>query len=198
MGKKFSLYLSLFLVVLVVNMYLTLAMFYKIKRVEASNKILSEIEDNSDPQSQFDYSAAPFVTGSFETNVVVGDARSKNLKHFFRKYNSVLYDHADYIVKVSDKYEFDYRLLPAIAMQESSLCKFIPADSYNCWGWGIYGDLTTRFTSYEEAIDTVALGIKKHYIDQGLVTASSIMAKYTPSSNGSWARGVNNVLGWLE
>lgn len=195
MGKRLGLWLTLFFIVFFINVYGALALFHKYRRAESTKKILSEIGNQSDTQ---DYSSAPFVTGTYETNVTKGDGRSKNLKIFFRKYNSTLYDYADYIVKVSDKYQFDYRLLPAIAMQESNLCRYIPENSYNCWGWGIYGDLTTRFSSYEEAIDTVALGIKTHYIDKGLLTASSIMQKYTPSSNGSWARGVNNVLGWLE
>lgn len=201
MAKKFSFYLFLFLLVLFVNIYAAVRLFYKVRRIEATSHILSEIEENSDssdPHNQFEYSSAPFVAGSYETKVVAGDGRSKNLKHFFRKYNSVLYDYSDYIVTISDKYQFDYRLLPAIAMQESTLCKFIPENSHNCWGWGIYGSLVTRFDSYEDAIDTVSKGIRKDYIDKGLLTTSSIMEKYTPPSQGSWAKGVNTVLGWLE
>lgn len=196
MGKKGGLYTIVFFIVFALNLYVAAVLIYRQQRIDSSKRILSEIEQG-DVQGA-SYSSTPLVMGNFETNVVTGDGRTKNLKQFFRKYNSDLYDHADYIVKVSDKYQFDYRLLPAIAMQESNLCRFIPENSYNCWGWGIYGTLVTRFSSYEEAIDTVALGIKTHYIDQGLVTASSIMRKYTPPSTGSWAKGVNTVLGWLE
>ena len=92
---------------------------------------------------------------------------------------------------MADKYEIDYRLVPAIAMQESNLCKVIPHNSYNCWGWGIYGNTVTRFSSYEESIETVSRGLKKYYVDQGLKTPDQIMKKYNPSSNGSWAFGVN-------
>lgn len=128
----------------------------------------------------------------------VKDRRVAVLKTFFRKYDSPLYDHADFIVKVSDEYGLDYRLIPAISMQESTACKFIPHNSYNCWGWGIYGDKITRFNSYPDAIETIAKGLKKNYIDKGLTSPEQIMAKYTPSSNGSWARGVSSVLGVLE
>ena len=83
-------------------------------------------------------------------------------------------------------------------MQESNLCRLIPEDSHNCWGWGIYGTTVTRFDSYDEAIETVAKGIKKNYIDKGLVTASAIMKVYTPQSKGSWAYGVNTFLKALE
>ncbi|PIZ66075.1 hypothetical protein COY15_01925 [Candidatus Roizmanbacteria bacterium CG_4_10_14_0_2_um_filter_39_12] len=128
----------------------------------------------------------------------VKDRRIVALKAFFRKHDSPLYDHADFIVKVSDEYELDFRLIPAIAMQESTACKVIPHDSYNCWGWGIYGNKITRFSSFQDGIETVAQGLKKNYIDKGLTTPEDIMAKYTPSSNGSWARGVISVLGVLE
>ena len=83
-------------------------------------------------------------------------------------------------------------------MQESTLCKNIPKNSYNCWGWGIYGNKITRFESYEQAIETVSKGLKENYIDQGLVTTYQIMQRYTPSSNGSWANAVNWVIRHIE
>ena len=126
------------------------------------------------------------------------DIRVANLKYFFRKYNSVLYDHAETFVRRADENRFDYRLLPAIAMQESNLCKYIYEDSHNCLGWGIYGNRVTRFDSYDEAIDTISRGMKKYYIDKGLTTPEEIMRKYTPPSDGSWAYGVNTFLKVIE
>ena len=122
------------------------------------------------------------------------DIRIANLKYFFRKYESVLYDKSEFIVKMADQYKLDYRLIPAIAMQESGLCKHIYEGSHNCWGWGIYGNKVTRFDSYEEAIETISRGLKKNYIDKGLTTPEDIMRKYTPPSTGSWAFGVNFFL----
>jgi hypothetical protein len=126
------------------------------------------------------------------------DIRVANLKFFFRKYESVLYDKSEYIVKMADQYKLDYRLIPAIAMQESGLCKHIYENSYNCWGWGIYGDKVTRFGSYEEAIETISRGLKLYYVDKGLTTPEAIMRKYTPPSTGSWAFGVNFFLKAIE
>jgi len=148
--------------------------------------------------AQFELSSAPPNQDSLQAGVSLGDSRAANLKAFFRRYNSPLYDYTNLIVQVSDQYQFDYRLLPAIAMQESNLCRVVPDDSHNCWGWGIYGTTVTKFDSYDEAIKTVAEGIKKEYIDKGLVTASMIMQKYTPASPGSWAHGVNTFLKALE
>ena len=50
--------------------------------------------------------------------------------------------------------------------------------------------MVMRFSSYEEAIETVAAGIKRNYVDTGLITPEDVMKKYTPSSNGSWANAV--------
>lgn len=196
--KKTLLFLFVFLILFAVNIILTRFLIKKNNRNILTQKVLNEISKNSDNSSQFRFSAAPFVLGAYQANVNLVDGRVANLKNFFRKYNSVLFDHAEKIVEVSDNYQFDYRLLPAIAMQESNLCKYIPADSFNCWGWGIYGNTVTKFDSYDESIETVAKGIKKEYIDKGLITASSIMEKYTPSSQGSWAHGVNTFLKDLE
>lgn len=198
MFKKALFYICAFIFLMLINGLVTYKYFRIIHRQSQIQSLLSEIDHaKSDKQQQFRFSAVPYVP-SYQTDITVTDGRTANLKIFFRKYNSALYDYADVIVANADKYQFDYRLLPAIAMQESNLCKYIPENSFNCWGWGIYGDLTTRFQSYPEAIETVSKGIKDHYIDNGLVTASAIMAKYTPSSNGSWANAVNIFLRALE
>jgi len=197
MLKKLRLYFFVFTCLVVANVFLAYRLYRSYEKNKNIDQILTEISQTKELASQFNHSTSANVLGS-ATEITAGDSRAVNLKMFFRKYNSVLYDYADLIVQTSDKYSFDYRLLPAIAMQESNLCKYIPEDSNNCWGWGIYGDTVTKFDSYDEAITTVAGGIKKHYIDKGLVTASMIMSKYTPSSNGSWAHGVNTFLQVLE
>ena len=194
--RKITIYSIIFLALLLINGMITYKLYRRHYKETVSKKILDEI-DPKQSYNQFNFSMTP-VSKSMKTEVFLSDNRVANLKAFFRKYNSDLYDHAEKIVEVSDKHKFDYRLLPAIAMQESNLCRVIPYESYNCWGWGVYGNIVTRFDSYDDAIETVARGIKKYYIDEGLVTASAIMKKYTPSSNGSWAYGVNTFLRMLE
>lgn len=200
-GKKFlkSLFLGgIFLGVYFINLMLIKKLtFYNFRTLE-QKKILTEIYNiNQNLQRQFNFSSFP-SSNQIISQAEVGDGRVANLKAFFRKYNSPLYDYAELIVKVSDKYGFDYRLLPAIAMQESTLCKYIPENSYNCWGYGIYGDQVIKFSSYEEAIETVARGIKRDYLDKGLTTPELVMKKYTPSSPGTWAKGVSFVFRLLE
>jgi hypothetical protein len=129
------------------------------------------------------------------------DARTVLLKKFFSRYGSPLAAHADFIVYQADKYRIDYRLIPSIAMQESTGCKFIPDNSFNCWGYGIYGDKVTRFSGYEEAIETVTKGLRNNYYDHGLDTPIEIMHKYTPPSvklGGPWASGVEYFFEQIE
>lgn len=155
--------------------------------------VMNDLELISQVNTKQEYDEKELLT-QFSTN----DIRVANLKYFFRKYGSVLYDYADVFVTTADKYSLDYRLLPAIAMQESNLCKYIYEGSHNCWGWGIYGNKVTRFSSYPEAIETISKGIKLYYVDKGLTTPEAIMRKYTPPSDGSWAFGVNTFLKIIE
>lgn len=138
---------------------------------------------------------------SLSYSVESGDARPIIIRNYLHRFRSPLEPLASKIVEVSDKYKLDYRLLVAIARQESGLCKVIPDNSYNCWGFGIYGDKVTRFDSYEQGLEIVAKTLKTKYIDHGLETPREIMAKYTPPSlekGGAWAKGVNQFFDELE
>ena len=144
------------------------------------------------------YASVPEVLGTFTSFFKTGDARPEILRKFFKKYDSDLEPQSEYFVQIADIYNLDFRLLPAIAMQESNLCKKIPEDSFNCWGFGIYGDKVTRFTSYETAIETVAKTLRSEYNDKGLLSAEEIQSKYTPSSNGSWASAVSHFMNEMK
>lgn len=200
MMRKAGIFFVIYLFLNVLNLFLIDKAFIYANTRRDFAQVLGEISDrkNNGLNYQFSASYKADLSKGYSAEIKPGDARAANLKAFLRKYGSDLYNHAEKIIEVSDKYGFDYRLLPAIAMQESNLCRVIPDDSYNCWGWGIYGTTVTRFDSYDDAIETVAKGIKEQYIDEGLVTASAIMAKYTPSSKGSWQHGVNTFMKALE
>lgn len=144
------------------------------------------------------YASLPANSPSVSEAVEAGDARVEIVKNYLTRYESVLTPYAPYIVQTADRHGLDFRLIPAIAQQESNLCKFIPPGGHNCWGWGIHSAGTLGFNSFEEAIETVSAGIKKEYIDKGYRTPEEIMSKYTPSSNGSWARGVNQFMSEME
>ncbi len=122
------------------------------------------------------------------------DARTELIDKYFQKYGSPLTGLGKDIVLAADRYQIPYNYLPAIAACEGSLGTAIPYNSYNTWGWGIYGDLVTSFSSWQEAIEVISQGLKEDYFNQGLDTPEKIMPKYTPPSKGSWAVCVNQYL----
>jgi len=150
-----------------------------------------KIQNNFSPQILSASSTnSPEITGEIEA----GDARVQVIRQYLHLHHSQLEPYAELLISESDKNNIDWRLLTAIAQQESNLCKIIPQDSYNCWGWGIHSQGTLRFNSYEEAIKTVARGLRKNYLEKGYTSIEEIMAKYTPLSKGSWANGVSKFL----
>lgn len=153
---------------------------------------------NDKTVNAFSYAALPSDNVSFSDKIITKEGRVEIVRQFLAKYDSPLEENAYEIVQIADKYEVDFRLIPAIAMQESNLCKKIPPNSHNCWGFGIYGGKVTRFEDYPQAIETVTKTLALKYKAKGLVTPEQIMGMYTPSSNGSWARSVNHFMDKMQ
>ena len=144
------------------------------------------------------FAALPTADNLFTSEIVQTDSRAEMVRQFFQKYRSPLEPYAQDVIDSADKYGLDFRLIPAIAMQESNLCLKAPIGSFNCWGFGIYNHKVLQFNSYPEAIDTVTKALATNYKKDGLNTPEEIMARYTPNSNGSWANGVNEFMAELQ
>lgn len=145
--------------------------------------------------------ASSFTESGVEiTTSIVGEHvnRHRILSEFFKKYKSPLAAHVDTFLAVADKYNIDYRLLPAISCTESTCGKFLIEDSYNPFGWGIYGKNAIHFKSYDEAIETVAAGLHKGYVSRGLDTPEEIEHIYTPPSKGSWRRATRFFMNQMD
>ena len=144
------------------------------------------------------FAALPSLENVVIDKIEEKDANAEIVRQFFARYNSPLEPYAQDIVDAANAYNIDFRLVPAIAMQESNLCKKARIGSYNCWGFGIYGKKATRFENYKEAIYTVTKTLSQQYKNKGLETPEEIMKKYTPSSNGRWAYSVNFFMNHLK
>lgn len=143
------------------------------------------------------YTALPTSEIVTSESIDLGDARAKIIENFLKSYSSPLSNLASNFVKVADQYQLDYRLLPAIAMQESNGGKKVINNSHNPFGYGIYGNLVIKFSSWEEAIERVGKALREDYLDKGLDSPGQIMTKYTPPSaakGGSWAIGVSSFM----
>lgn len=122
-----------------------------------------------------------------------GDSRPVIIDNYLARHKSPMSGLGNFFVATADKYGLDFRLMPAIAFQESILGKKIPRDSHNAWGWAIYTGENSgaSFKNWTQAIETVAKGLKYNYIDRGLNTPEAIMTRYADSPDGSWAYGVS-------
>ena len=126
------------------------------------------------------------------------DGRVEVLERFFEKYNSPLKDSAAVFVKTAEKYNIDYKILPAISCMESTCGKYVIPNTYNPFGWGIYGKKYIAFSSFDEAIEKVGEGLNKGYFSKGLNTISKMAPVYTPPNSYHWTSGVTYFMYKME
>lgn len=124
--------------------------------------------------------------------------REEVLENFFDKYDSPLKEHSETFVEVADLYGIDFRILPAISCIESSCGKFMPSNSFNAFGWGVYGNSAIRFESYDDAIFTVGEGLNKNYFEKGLDTLEEIAPVYTPPQHVHWLGSVKYFVNEMD
>lgn len=139
--------------------------------------------------------AAPVAGSSatLKTEQVV-DLRIGQLQSFLEKQGSPLAPHADDFITAADRYDLDWKLLPAITGVESTFGKHIPYGSYNAYGWanGAY-----HFESWEHSINHVSKALKEKYVNRGLDTPHKIGPVYAPPST-TWAGKVVHFMNQIE
>lgn len=190
MGKKMFFIAGYFLSSIILLLILTTVLLSTIFNSTDLHKTLIYDSDVQKPK----YQALPERTKQVRALTTAQDGRVGALERFFKAYDSPLEPYAQLIVDEADEHGLDYRLVPAIAMKESTLCHKIIKNTHNCWGYGIYGDKVTYFDDYEEGIKTVSKGLGDRYVAIGLVDPYEIMTKYNPVSTGSWAETVSYVM----
>lgn len=131
------------------------------------------------------------------------DRRAKILAAYLKQFDSPLQNHSQDFIEIADKYDVDWKLVPAIAGVESTFGKFIPGGhevkytSYNAWGWGASTpDVAIHFDSWKEAIDTVSKGLKENYIDKGLKDPYAMNRVYAASP--TWGTKVDYFMKQIE
>lgn len=120
------------------------------------------------------------------TVVAKKDNRAERLDRYFAANNSPFVGKGSNFVEIADKYDIDYTLLPAIAKLESQLGRALPAGSYNPYGWG---GGRIRFSSFENANEVVANGLRTRYAPTGVITPARIGRTY--AENPTWAARVS-------
>jgi len=140
------------------------------------------------------FSAKPLVLGVSTFSLDSVDARAAMLDKVFEKYNCPLLEKGKVFVEEADKNNVPFWLAASIAFQESSCGKNTPkkedVESYNAWGWGVYGENVKMFDSWEHGISVVTEYLNNRFYKQGITEPCEIMKTYTPPSRGSWCSGV--------
>ncbi|OGH37402.1 MAG: hypothetical protein A3B44_02010 [Candidatus Levybacteria bacterium RIFCSPLOWO2_01_FULL_38_21] len=129
--------------------------------------------------------------------VTLLDNRVKILREFLESYNSPITPFAKEFVETADIYNLDWRLLVAISGVESTFGHQIPAGSFNGWGWGVYGNNVTYFSSWTEGIKIISKGIRENYMDKwGATDIYQVGRMYAASP--TWAVRVEFFMGGIS
>ena len=125
------------------------------------------------------------------------DNRAQILRGYLEKRNSPLAPYAEDFIIEADKNNIDWRLVAAISGLESSFGVHIPVDSYNGWGYGVYGNNVRRFESWEDGIAVVSKALRDDYMNKwGARTVPEIGRIYAASP--TWAVRVQYFLNDID
>ncbi len=125
------------------------------------------------------------------------DLRVKIIQDYLKQFDSPLVPYSSNFVKYADEYDLDYRLVVSISGVESTFGRQIPYNSYNGWGWGIFGSNVKYFASWDEGIKTVSQGLRENYIDEwGASNVYEIGRFYAASP--TWAQRVEYFMKTIQ
>lgn len=130
-------------------------------------------------------------------STLVVDDRARILEGFLLQYDSPLAPYAGDFIKYADEYNLDWRLVASIAGLESTFGKRIPYNSYNGWGWGVYGDNVIRFDSWSDGIETISAGIRTRYLKDGEYSDPYAIGP-TYAASPTWAVRVTFFMNRME
>jgi hypothetical protein len=127
--------------------------------------------------------------------IIVSDARALLLYSFYKRYRSPMVGLGKDLVAAADKYGIPFSFVTAVGQCEGASGKTMPANSFNTWGYGIYGGKVKQFENWQAGIEAVTKDLALNYFKRGLNTPEEIMARYAPSSTpGYWVSCVNQYL----
>lgn len=125
------------------------------------------------------------------------DPRVDILKKYLESRNSPMAAHAETFIAAADEQNLDWKLVASIAGLESSFGKHMPYNSYNAWGWGVYGDNVIRFKSFDDGIYVLSKGLRERYINK-LGTEDLYVIGKMYASSPTWAQRVTFFMNDIE
>ena len=148
------------------------------------------------------YSSKPLTLDKSTQDIGYKDSRAQKINEVFKAFNCPLEGMGDVFVTEADKNDIPWWLVAAVAFQESGCGKKTPKvngeESYNAWGWGVYGNNTHSFDNWARGIETVSDYFSQKFYSKGVTDLCDIMKIYTPPSNGSWCFGVGEFAQMIQ
>ncbi len=132
------------------------------------------------------------------------DSRPEKLTKFFEVYNPDLVGNVSDFIRVADRFNLDWRLLPAISGSESTFGKHTPScANYNIFGWTSTSSPCGfwRFESYSDAINLVGekIATKNAYSSfQRTGELKELAFTYNPGGTEAWIEKVEFFMNKLE
>ncbi len=142
------------------------------------------------------FATKPYVLGASSSRIESDDAKVERVNAVLRNFKCPLAGQGKTFVEEANKNKIPYWLVASISFQESGCGKNTPYktdvdETYNAWGWGVWGTNIKHFDSWEQGIATVSKYMGDKFYSKGITDTCEIMRIYTPPSNGSWCNGVN-------
>lgn len=123
--------------------------------------------------------------------------KAEKIDKYFAKYDLPLANFGEKFVAEAEKNNLDWRLLPAIAMRESTGGKF--ACSFNPFGWG---SCSLEFSNFDEAIEVVAFNLggnnpktARHYKNK---TTEKLLTTYNGGVVKTYATEVVRIMDKIQ
>ena len=113
----------------------------------------------------------------------------ESLDNYLASKASPLAGHGVDLMRSGLRWNVDPRLITSIAGAES-LFGLVTCAPYNAWGYGCPNGPVV-FASWAQAIDSVAQGLRQHYLDDGLTTVEQIHLRYAPPAAANDPTGLN-------
>ena len=142
------------------------------------------------------YASEPLTLSEATSTIYAKDSRAQRINEVFGMFKCPMEGLGETFVYEADQNNVPWWLAASIAFQESSCGKNTPkidgVETYNAWGWAVYGNTVKSFESFEKGIGTVSKYLYDQFISRGVTDVCEIMKIYTPPSNGSWCDGVSH------
>ena len=142
------------------------------------------------------YASKPLTIKTTTTSIYSKDSRAQKINEVYKIYNCPMEGLGDVMVYEADKNNIPWWLVASVSFQESGCGKKTPKvggmETYNAWGWAVYGGNAFAFDNWVRGIETVSKYFSDRFYSQGITDTCEIMKTYTPPSDGSWCEGVNH------